>query len=105
MLVLTEGHSFVGVWLMDEDFSNLVVDDAQMLRKRVQLKEIILVETTLLTGSNPARFHHAVEAAANTINALAAKLNDSVSSAQSVLAPPASTEPPQPSTDQPTSRA
>jgi hypothetical protein len=47
----------------------------------------------------------AVEAAANTINALAAKLNDAVSSAQSALTPPASTEPPQPSTDQPTSGA
>jgi very-short-patch-repair endonuclease len=67
LLVLTEGHAFVGVWLMDEDFSNPVVDDAQMLRKRVQLKEIMLVETTLLTGLNPARFHQAVEAAAKLI--------------------------------------
>jgi very-short-patch-repair endonuclease len=63
VLALTEGHSFVGVWLVDEDFSALVVDDPQMLRKRVQLEEMVVVETTLLTGARPARFKQAVEAA------------------------------------------
>jgi very-short-patch-repair endonuclease len=60
LLILTEGHAFVGVWLVDDDFSSLVIDDPQMLRKRVQLEEMVLVETTLLTGSNPARFRQAV---------------------------------------------
>jgi hypothetical protein len=36
---LTEGHAFVGVWLMDEDFSNPVVDDAQMLRSAFSLRK------------------------------------------------------------------
>ena len=63
VLALTEGHSFVGIWLVDEDFSSLVIDDPQMLRKRVQLEEMVVVETTLLTGSHPARFKQAVEAA------------------------------------------
>jgi Protein of unknown function (DUF4011) len=62
ILVLTEGHAFVGIWLLDEDFSSCVIDDPQMLRKRVQLDEMVLVETTLLTGSNPGRFKQAVEA-------------------------------------------
>src|SRR3984893_5478465 len=67
ILALTEGHSFVGIWLVDEDFSSLVVDDPQMLRKRVQLEEMVVVETTLLTGSHPARFKQAVEAAKKLI--------------------------------------
>ncbi|WP_342740060.1 DUF3320 domain-containing protein [Bradyrhizobium sp. B117] len=62
VLVLTEGHAFVGVWLVDEDFSSLVIDDPQMLRKRVQLEEMVMVETTLLTGAHPARFKQAVDA-------------------------------------------
>ena len=62
VLVLTEGHAFVGVWLLNEDFSTLVVDDPQLLRKRVQLDEMVLVETTLLTGSSPGRFKQAVDA-------------------------------------------
>lgn len=67
VLALTEGHAFVGVWLVDEDFSSLVIDDPQMLRKRVQLEEMVVVETTLLTGSHPARFKQAVEAARKLI--------------------------------------
>jgi hypothetical protein len=67
ILALTEGHSFVGIWLVDEDFSSLVVDDPQMLRKRVQLEEMVVVETTLMTGSHPARFKQAVEAAKKLI--------------------------------------
>ena len=62
VIALTEGHSFIGIWLVDEDFSSLVIDDPQMLRKRVQLEEMVVVETTLLTGSHPARFKQAVEA-------------------------------------------
>lgn len=68
VIVLTEGHAFVGVWLVDEDFSNIVVDDPQMLRKRVQLEEMVLVETTILTGANPGRFKQAVDAGAKLIS-------------------------------------
>jgi very-short-patch-repair endonuclease len=67
LLVLTEGHAFCGVWLIEEEFSTPVVDDPQMLRKRVQLEEMILVETTLLTGAHPARFAQAVEQGAKQI--------------------------------------
>lgn len=67
VLALTDGHAFVGIWLVDEDFSGLVIDDPQMLRKRVQLEEMVVVETTLLTGAHPARFKQAVEAAKKLI--------------------------------------
>lgn len=64
LLVLIEGHAFAGVWLIDEDFSTPVVDDAQALRKRGQLQEMIFVETTMFAGEHPARFKQAVEAGA-----------------------------------------
>ncbi|UPK06973.1 DUF3320 domain-containing protein [Bradyrhizobium sp. 170] len=67
VVALTDGHAFVGIWLVDEDFSGLVVDDPQILRKRVQLEEMVVVETTLLTGAHPARFKQAVEAAKKLI--------------------------------------
>ena len=47
LVVLTEGHAFAGLWLKDEEFSAPVIDDAQMLRKRVQLEEMLLVEVIL----------------------------------------------------------
>lgn len=67
LIVLTEGHAFAGVWLVDEDFSEMIVDDAQALRKRVQLQEIALIETTLITGAAPSRFRHAVDQGAKQI--------------------------------------
>lgn len=67
ILALTEGHAFVGIWLVEEDFSSLVVDDPQMLRKRVQLEEMVVVETTMLTGAHPGRFKQAVDAAKKLI--------------------------------------
>jgi Protein of unknown function (DUF4011)/REase_MTES_1575/AAA domain/Protein of unknown function (DUF3320) len=62
VLVLTEGHALVGVWLTDTDFSSVVVDDPQMLRKRIQLDELILVEMTFLTGNPPGQFSQAIAA-------------------------------------------
>ena len=67
LVVLMDGHAFAGFWLKDEDFSSPVVDDAQMLRKRLQLQELTLVETTLLTGPSPGRFKQAVEAGARHV--------------------------------------
>jgi hypothetical protein len=60
VLVLTEGHALVGVWLTETDFSTVVVDDPQMLRKRIQLDELILVESTYMTGNPPGRFKQAI---------------------------------------------
>jgi len=56
ILVLTEGHAFVGLWLQDEDFPGVAVDDMQRLRKRRDLQDVVFVETTLLTHSPPAGF-------------------------------------------------
>lgn len=67
LVVLTEGHGFAGVWLVDEDFTEMMVDDAQALRKRVQLQEMVLVETTRLTGAAPSRFRQAADQGAAQI--------------------------------------
>lgn len=62
-LVLTRGHAFVGVWLQPQEFSSLLVEDAAALRKRIALKELIVFETTLVTGATPASFSQAQRAA------------------------------------------
>jgi len=68
LVVLTEGHALTGLWLKDEEFSTPVIDDAQMLRKRIQLEEMLLVEMTALTGTAPARFKQAVALGAKHVN-------------------------------------
>ncbi|BBF92157.1 DUF3320 domain-containing protein [Blastochloris tepida] len=68
LVVLTRDHAFVGVWLKDDGFSSGVVDDAQVLRKRRDLEDVIFIETTFLTHQPPARFQQAVEHAAKLLD-------------------------------------
>lgn len=49
LLIITKGHAFVGCWLSSGSFSTVIVDDVTALRKRLDLQEIVVFETTLLT--------------------------------------------------------
>lgn len=60
VLVLTTGHALVGLWLEAADAPSALIDDIQILRKRRDLDELILVESTLLTGEPPGPFAAAV---------------------------------------------
>lgn len=63
IIIFTEGHAFVGLWLISEDFGTSVVFNAQALRKRVQLYEILVFETTFCTNKPPAPFSLATQEA------------------------------------------
>jgi hypothetical protein len=63
LVVLTKGHALVGVWLQPQEFSSLVTDEAAALRKRIDLKELVVFETTLVTQARPPGFSAAVDAA------------------------------------------
>ena len=56
LVIFTKGHAFTGCWLNDEDLSSVVIYDGQALRKRCQLNELIVFETTLCTHKPPAKF-------------------------------------------------
>src|SRR5690606_37111273 len=60
ILIFTRGHSFVGVWLRNEEFSTAVVDDVTAIRKRVKLQELLVFETTLAAQGKPVGFTQAV---------------------------------------------
>ncbi|MES2103725.1 MAG: DUF3320 domain-containing protein [Pseudomonadota bacterium] len=64
IVVFTKGHAFAGVWLRQEEFSTVVVDDVTAIRKRVKLKELVLFETTLITQRPTPSFTYATENAA-----------------------------------------
>ncbi len=67
VVIITEGHAFTGCWLADEDFSVSIIYEAQPLRKRIQLKELIVFETTLVTNTPPAKFSLASQEAKNKL--------------------------------------
>ncbi|MCX2842992.1 DUF4011 domain-containing protein [Microbulbifer thermotolerans] len=61
LVILTQGHSLVGLWLEKEDLSSVVVDEAEPLRQRIPLKELILIESTFLTNHPVPPFSQAVK--------------------------------------------
>ena len=67
MIVFTKGHAFPGVWLRNEEFSTVVVDDVTAIRKRLRLKELVLFESTLITHRPAPSFTYATEFAASAI--------------------------------------
>lgn len=62
LVIITEGHAVVGLWLEKEDLSSVVVDEAETLRQRIPLQELILIETTYTTNHPAPPFSKAVEA-------------------------------------------
>lgn len=60
LIILTKGHAFAGVWLQPEKFNQLTVEDAMTIRKRVELNDILVFETTLATNHPPATFNSAI---------------------------------------------
>jgi len=67
IIALPQGHALVGVWLQPEELATIVIDEAETLRKRIQLKELLLIETTLVTSHPAPPFSQAVSAAIETI--------------------------------------
>ncbi|MBR4172204.1 MAG: DUF3320 domain-containing protein [Kiritimatiellae bacterium] len=62
IVFLTKGHAFVGCHLLDAQFPDTRTDDVQAIRKRIDLNEICVIETTLAVV-NGGRFSSAMEAA------------------------------------------
>ena len=68
VIALSQGHAFVGVWLIDERFPVLTNDDPMDLRKRADMDDIVLFESTLVTNTTPVTFEQAKEHARNLIS-------------------------------------
>lgn len=67
LLVLTQGHAFVGVWLQPVEFAAVATEEAAALRRRFDLDDLVVFETTLATQSSPASFSQAMAAARRQI--------------------------------------
>ncbi len=78
IIVLPQEHALIGVWLQPEELSTIVIDEAETLRKRQQLDELILIETTTLTSHPPVPFSRALQKANELIGP---KNDDSFSAA------------------------
>jgi len=67
MVIITKGHALVGLWLEKEDLASVVVEEAEILRQRIPLQELILIETTLMTQHPAVPFSRAVQEGARQL--------------------------------------
>ncbi len=67
IIALPKGHAVIGVWLQPEELTTIVIDEAETLRKRIQLKELVLIETTYVTSHPAPPFSKAVAAGTEVI--------------------------------------
>ena len=61
IIMIVQGHSFIGVWLHETPVADVLIDDLQALRKYMELGAITFIETTLLTSQ--ANLKQAIDAA------------------------------------------
>ena len=49
-LIMMKGHIFAGLWLIEQSFSDMIVDDPSQLEKRMSkgIHEVIVVECTAM---------------------------------------------------------
>ena len=67
VVALPRGHALAGVWLQPEGLATVAVDEAEILRKRIALHELVLVETTCVTQPPAPSFSAALKAARDSI--------------------------------------
>lgn len=63
IIALLKEHALVGVWLQPEKLASVTNDEAEVLRKRFQLNELVLIESTLATSQPAPSFSRAVKRA------------------------------------------
>ncbi|WP_421866976.1 DUF4011 domain-containing protein [Motiliproteus sp.] len=63
VIALTKTHAFAGFWLIDDCFPVLTNDDPIDLRKRMDMSDIVMFETTLATNDTPVTFKQAINRA------------------------------------------
>ena len=60
VVLFSEGHAWAGVWLANKDFGSITEHDVMTVRKAVDAREFVMMETTLLTKRPTVGFEEAV---------------------------------------------
>ena len=70
IMILVRGHIFAGVWLVDDSFSDMIMDDPSHLEKRMAagIGEILVVECTAMCAGKTRSFDEAVNMAERKVS-------------------------------------
>ncbi|WP_417208483.1 DUF3320 domain-containing protein [Antarctobacter sp.] len=62
VVLFSEGHAWTGVWLTERDFGQVTEPDVMTVRKAIDAREFVSMETTLMTKRPTIGFEQAVSA-------------------------------------------
>lgn len=64
ILIIVRGHAFVGCWLQDDKFSEVIIDDKTAITKRLSkgIREMAAIEATSVCKGNNIKFSDALNA-------------------------------------------
>jgi len=70
IMVMMKGHIFAGVWLVEESFSDMIMDDPSQLEKRMSkgIHEVAVVECTAMCAGRSKSFDEAVTLAERNVS-------------------------------------
>lgn len=70
VMIMMKGHIFAGVWLVEESFSDMIVDDPSQMEKRMSkgIHEMIVVECTAMCAGKSRNFDQAVKMAEHHVS-------------------------------------
>ena len=70
VMVLMKGHIFAGVWLIEQSFSEMIMEDPSQMEKRMSkgIHEMLVAECTAMCAGRTRTFDEAVEAAERTVS-------------------------------------
>jgi len=70
VMVMMKGHIFAGVWLIEESFSDMIMDDPSQLEKRMSkgIHEMIVVECTAMCSGKIRNFDEAITLAEHNVS-------------------------------------
>ncbi len=69
IMVMMRGHIFAGVWLVDDSFSNTIMDDPTHIEKRMAsgINELLVLECTAMNAGHSSDFDDANKLALNSV--------------------------------------
>lgn len=69
-MVMMKGHIFAGVWLMEDSFSDMIMDDPSQLEKRMSkgIYEMLVIECTAMCAGKTRSFDEAIALAERYIS-------------------------------------
>ena len=69
VMIMMRGHIFAGVWLIDESFPEMIMEDPSQLEKRMSkgIHELIVVECTAMCAGKSRSFDEAVTLAEHNV--------------------------------------